>query len=349
MSEKIRVSILGATGYGGGELLRFLLPDSRFEVVYATSRKQAGVPVPEVHRNLEGLTDLEFSSPQEREIAGASDYIIGALPHGASAETLAPFADQGKRVVDLSGDFRLKDKDVYTKWYKREHPRPDLLSKAVYGCPEIYAEQIREASLVASPGCFATAVNLALLPIARKGMAKGTPVVVAMTGSTGSGAEAKPGTHHPTRAETLRPYKFLKHQHTPEIVQLMAEAGSALDGLSFIPISAPIIRGILATVSIDLTDPAAAEDAEAIYKDFYQEKPFVKVLASREPECAPIAGTNYAELRARLGEDGRLHVVSCIDNLVKGGAGQAIECLYLMAGLDPAGRQAPLAWPGMWP
>lgn len=348
-SDPIKVSILGATGYGGGELLRLLLRHDAFEVVFATSRSAAGTPVGRVHRNLDGITDLEFSSPSVDEVAEKSDFIIGALPHGASAEVLGAYVDLGKRVVDLSGDFRLRNMEDYKKWYGREHPRPDLIEKAVYGCPEMNAEAIKSAQLVASPGCFATSINLALLPAGAKGLLCGTPVVVAMTGSSGSGAEANAGTHHPVRSQTLRPYKFLKHQHTPEIVQLMGDVGSKLDALSFIPVSAPLARGILACVSADLSREISSTEVTGLYEQYYESAPFVKVLSQREPECASVAGTNYGEVRARVGEDGKLHAVCAIDNLLKGGAGQAIESLHLMTGLDATLNTSPLSWPGMWP
>jgi N-acetyl-gamma-glutamyl-phosphate reductase len=341
-----RVSILGATGYGGGELLRILLRHPGVQVVHATSRSAAGTPVGAVHRNLEGLTDLTFSAPSDDEIAGASDIVIGALPHGASAEVLAPYVERGVRVVDLSGDYRLRDLDDYRRWYRREHPRPDLVGRAVYGCPEQFRAQIAEAALVASPGCFATSLNLALLPAARTGRLRGRVTAVGMTASSGSGAEATAGTHHPTRAGTLRPYKVLAHQHTPEVLQLAADAGSALDGLDFTPVSAPLVRGILMVVTVAIEGGITTDEAAALYRDAYADEPFVKVIASREPECGPIAGTNFAEVRARATEDGRLHVVCATDNLVKGGAGQGVQCMNLMLGLD---ETTGLEWPGTWP
>ena len=341
-----RVSILGATGYGGGELLRVLLRHPDVEVVYATSRSAAGTPVGRVHLNLAGLTDLEFSAPDDDAIAEESEIVFGALPHGASAEVLSAFVDRGVRVIDLSGDFRLRDMGDYRRWYKREHPRPDLVERAVYGCPELNAERIAGAELVASPGCFATALNLALLPAARAGVIAGRVSAVCMTGSSGSGAEATSGTHHPTRAGTLRPYKVLAHQHTPEVVQLVGDAGSLVEGLDFTPVSAPLVRGILAVVSVDLTREFTSAEAADLYETSYVDAPFVKVLGEREPECGPIAGTNYVEVRARVTEAGRLHVVSAIDNLVKGGAGQAVQSLNLMLGVD---ETTGLDWPGSWP
>jgi len=349
--KKLNVAVLGATGYGGGEVLRLLHRDANFEVVFATSRTKAGTPVSAVHRNLEGLSPLKFSDPSVDEIVGGVDFVIGALPHGASAETLAPLVDRGCRVIDLSGDFRLRDKDEYAQWYLHTHVRPDLLAKAVYGCTELNAGKIRNAQLVASPGCFATAINLSLLPAAAKGLLKGTPVVVALTGSSGSGAEAKEGTHHPTRAETLRPYKVLNHQHTPEILQTVRDAGGSIDGISFVPVSAPIVRGIFATVAVDLSGPLDTKGAIVLYQSYYEAtgRPFVRVLTTREPECATVARTNFVELRPRVGKDGRLYVITAIDNLVKGAAGQAVESLYLMAGLDAQLPNSGLLCPGMWP
>lgn len=341
----VKVSVLGATGYGGGELIRLLSRHPGVELVAVTSRSREGVPVSAIHKNLEGLTDLCFSTPGEDELVERSDVIVGAMPHGASAEVLAPLVDRGAKVVDLSGDFRLRDAATYARWYKREHPRHDLMQHAVYGCPEAHREAMRGARLIASPGCFATAINLALLPAAPS--LAGQPVVVAMTGSSGSGADASAGTHHPTRAQTLRPYKVLAHQHTPECVQLLQQHGAdALEGLVFTPVSAPLVRGIVAVVTAPLIPGADPEAVADRYRAFYATHPFVKVLASREPECAPIAGTNYAEVRARATADGRLHVVCAIDNLVKGGAGQGVQALNLMMGLD---EEQGLDWPGTWP
>ncbi|CAN5452868.1 N-acetyl-gamma-glutamyl-phosphate reductase [soil metagenome] len=348
-AAKIRVSIIGATGYGGGELLRLLLADPRVTVSHATSRSKAGVPVGNVHRNLHGVTPLAFSDPSKDELLANSDFIFGALPHGAAAETLAPLVDAGARVIDLSGDFRLRDAALYKKWYKHDHPRPDLLGKAVYGCPELNAEKIRGAKLVASPGCFATAINLSLLPVAAEKILIGTPDVVGLTGSSGSGAEAAEGTHHPTRAGTLRPYKVLSHQHVPECVQVLGDAGAAPMAIAFTPISAPIVRGILTITSAELKSSLKTADAVAMYQKFYAGSRYIKVLTDREPECAAVAGTNYVELRVRVREDGKLHVECAIDNLVKGGAGQAIESFYLMTNRRAGDEILPLDFTGMWP
>lgn len=341
-----RVSILGATGYGGGELLRLLLRHPHVELAFATSRSANGTPVSNVHRNLYGVTDLEFSSPDFDALVAESDVIIGALPHGASAEMLAPFIAAGVPVVDLSGDYRLRDLGDYRTWYRREHPHPELIGTAVYGCPERNRDAIQGAKLVASPGCFATAMNLALLPAAEAGLLGARADVVAMTGSSGSGAEAKAGTHHPVRSRTLRPYKVLAHQHVPEVVQFARNSGSAVETLHMTPVSAPLVRGILAVTTAETTRPVTTAEVEQLYSERYADAPFVKVVSGREPECAAIAGTNYAEVRARATADGRLHVVTAIDNLLKGGAGQSVQCLNLMLGLE---ETAGLDWPGSWP
>jgi N-acetyl-gamma-glutamyl-phosphate reductase len=343
---RTRVAILGATGYGGGELLRVLLRHPAVQVTHATSRSEAGTPVGHVHANLLGLTDLAFTAPSHEQVARDADLVIGALPHGASAEVLAPYLERGLRVVDLSGDYRLRDLEAYRTWYKRDHPHPEWIEHAVYGSPELHGSAIDDARLVASPGCFATAMNLAMLPAAAAGLLCGRPQVVAMTGSSGSGANAKSGTHHPTRAGTLRPYKVLAHQHVPEVVQALCDAGSVVDGLDFTPVSAPLVRGILAVVTADLNEVRDADAVERMYRKYYAPHPFVKVLHTREPECAPIATTNFAEVRARVTAGGRLHAVCAIDNLVKGGAGQAVQSLNRMLGVgETTGLDAPGTWP----
>ena len=342
----IRIAILGATGYGGGELLRLLLRHPAAVVVFATSRNRAGSRVADVHLNLHGHTELTFSSPSTADIIREVDLVIGALPHGVSAEVLAPFIEAGLKVIDLSGDFRLRNLDDYERYYKREHPHPELISRVVYGCPELSREQIRTAKAVASPGCFATALNLSLLPAAAVGHLVGSPVVTGMTGSSGSGADAKAGTHHPTRSQTLRPYKVLGHQHVPEVTQLLADAGANLSGLHFTPVSAPIVRGILVVAVAPLAVPMTTDGLTALYEDFYRDSAFVRVVTDREPQCASVAGTNYVDVRVRATSDGGLHVTCAIDNLLKGGAGQGVQSMNLMFGLE---ETAGLDWPGMWP
>lgn len=341
-----RIAILGATGYGGGELLRLLLAHPAADIRYVTSRSAAGQPVGSVHRNLDGLCDLEFSNPDVDTLIKDCDVIFGALPHGASAEVLAPFIQAGIPTIDLSGDFRLRSLADYKRWYKREHPHPELIEQAVYACPELNAEALKTAKLVACPGCYATSVNLGLLPFAKAGVATGRVNVVAMTASSGSGASASKGTHHPERSQTLRPYKVLTHQHVPEIVQLVKDAGSELEGIDFTPVSAPIARGILAVMTIPTTRILTQDEVDKMVADAFEDAPFVKVLHTREPECASIATTNYAEFRARAIPTGGVHVSTTVDNLIKGASGQAIQAFNLMQGLP---ETTGLEWMGTWP
>lgn len=341
-----RIAILGATGYGGGELLRLLLAHPAADVRYVTSRSEAGTPVGKIHRNLDGICNLKFSNPDVDTLIQECDVIFGALPHGASAEVLAPFVNAGIPTLDLSGDYRLRDLDDYKRWYKREHPHPELIEHAVYACPELHKEQLKTAKLVACPGCYATSVNLGLLPFAKAGVATGRVNVVAMTASSGSGASASKGTHHPERSQTLRPYKVLTHQHVPEIIQLAQDAGSTLEGIDFTPVSAPIVRGILAIMTIPTTRILTQEEVDDMVRRAYADAPFVKVLHDREPECASIATTNYAEFRARAMPHGGVHVSTTVDNLVKGASGQAIQAFNLMFGLP---ETTGLEWMGAWP
>lgn len=341
-----RVAVLGATGYGGGELLRFLLPREDVRVVHATSRTRAGQLIGSVHRNFEELSELRFTDPSTEQLLDEADFIFGAMPHGESVKALEPFIRAGKRVIDLSADYRLKSPDDYARWYHRPHEASDLLAGAVYGLPELNREAIATAQLVACPGCFATAIELALLPAARKGWLTGRIDVTAMTGSSGSGMTPGEGTHHPLRDGNLRAYKVLEHQHEPEILQTLREAGGSPESLAFTPISAPLVRGILAVVQTDLPEGVTEAEVEAAFRECYATAPFIKLIRGREPQLTPIVTTNFVEVRARRTPQGRLHVTTAIDNLVKGASGQAVQCMNLMLGLP---ETTGLSQPGFWP
>ena len=341
-----RVAILGATGYGGGELLRFLLLRDDVQVVHATSRTKAGQPIGSLHRNFEGLSDLCFSDPSTEQLLNEADIIFGAMPHGESVKALEPFIRAGKRVIDLSADYRLKNPDDYARWYHRPHEATDLLPQAVYGLPEANRDAIASATLVACPGCFATAIELALLPAARAGWLTDRIDVTAMTGSSGSGMTPAEGTHHPLRDGNLRAYKVLEHQHEPEILQALREAGGAPTGLAFTPISAPLVRGILAVVQTDLPASVTEAEVQAAFDETYAAAPFIKRIRGREPQLTAIVTTNFVEVRARRTPQGRLHVTTAIDNLVKGASGQAVQCMNLMLELP---ETTGLAHPGFWP
>jgi len=254
------------------------------------------------------------------------------------------------KVVDMSGDFRLKDVASYEKWYKHKHPCPERLADFVYGLPELNREQIKKARFVASPGCFATTIELALLPLARAGLLEGIVHVQGITGSSGSGVAPGAGTHHPVRAGNLKAYKPLVHQHVPEIAEALAQAGARGLELRFVPVSAPLIRGILATAFLELPDEWTTARLDALYREAYHGEPFVRVPRRRLPEVAAVSGSNFAEVGVVAGPSVRgrrtVTLFGALDNLVKGGAGQAIENMNLMLGLD---ERASLGDPGPWP
>lgn len=350
-SKRYRAAVVGGSGYGGAEMIRRLLVHPDVELVRVASVDFVGEPLSAADPALEQLTDLRFEAISPAEAARGVDVVLLGLPHTVAAQKLPEIAAvPGVKVVDMSGDFRLKDAAAYARWYAHEHPCPERLADFVYGLPELNREAIRRARFVASPGCFATTIELALLPLARAGILEGVVHVQGITGSSGSGVAPSAGTHHPVRAGNLRTYKPLEHQHVPEIGEALAAAGARDLALRFVPVSAPLIRGILATAFVELPEEWTQERLGALYREAYRGEPFVRVPARRLPEVAAVSGSNYAEVGVVAGPPraGRRTVTlfGATDNLVKGGAGQAIENMNLMLGLD---ERASLADPGPWP
>jgi N-acetyl-gamma-glutamyl-phosphate/LysW-gamma-L-alpha-aminoadipyl-6-phosphate reductase len=351
MAKRFKAAVIGGSGYGGAELIRRLLAHPDVELVRVASVDFVGEPLSHAHPNLEGQTNLRFEGLSPAEAAKDMDVVLLGLPHKVSALKMPELMATGAKVVDLSGDFRLRDKDTYKKYYGADHPYPNLLTGTfVYGLPELNREAIRTARYVASPGCFATTIELALLPLARAGLLEGAVEVVGITGSSGSGVVPSAGTHHPVRANNLRTYKPLDHQHIPEILLILADAGAKDLALRFVPVSAPLARGIFATCFAHVKESVSADQIRAMYAEGYAKEPFVRVPAKRLPEVAAVSGTNYAEIGVHPGDvtDGR-RVVACFaatDNLIKGGAGQAIQSMNLMLGLD---ERLTLEDPGGWP
>lgn len=341
-----RVSILGSTGYGGAELLRHLLYHPNVEVVKVGAIDHIGQRVADVHHALYGQTDLVFEQMTPTEAGTDVDIVFLGVPHRVSATLVPELLGTGARIIDLSGDFRLLDPDVYARYYHGAHPRPDLLGTFVYGLPELNREAIRTARYVASPGCFATTITLALLPAARAGHLTGKTVrVVAMTGSSGSGQNPSLGTHHPLRVANLKAYRPLDHQHMPEIVQTLELAGAEGIKLDFVPVSAPLQRGILAVAMFDAPDGLDTAGALELMRADYEGESLVRVLDKRLPEVVAIKGSMYAEVGGAV-VDGTWTCMSAVDNLVKGGAGQAVQSMNVMLGLDDnTGLSAPPLWP----
>lgn len=354
--SKPKVAIIGGTGYGGAELVRLLQAHPKVALSRVTSIDHVDEPLEAVHLNLH-RTGLTFEDIPPSEAAVGMDVVFLALPHKVSA-TLAPdLLEVGARIIDLSGDFRLRDAKAYERFYGQVHPHPEHLGRFVYGMPELDREAIAGTRRVASPGCFATTIALGLLPLARAGLLRGAIHTVAATGSSGSGAYAKPGTHHPLRANNLSIYKPLTHQHTPEIEQTLADAcaqgGHAAEfSLQFVPVSAPLTRGILANTMVQVPAEVDAARVEQLYTSFYEGAAFVRVLGAgaRQAEVVAVKGSMWADVSWTVGEvvggQRQLLLTSALDNLVKGGAGQAVQSMNLMLGLpETTGIDAPALWP----
>ncbi len=348
--KRFKAALIGGSGYGGAEIIRRLLGHPEVELVRVASVDFVGELLAAAHPNLEGQSELRYEKLSALEAAAGMDIVLLALPHKVTAEKVVELMPTGVRILDLSGDFRLQDAAAYEKYYGQKHPAPELLPKFVYGLPELNRERIKTARYVASPGCFATTIALGLLPLARAGLLAGEIDVVGITGSSGSGVAPQAGTHHPVRASNLRTYKPLEHQHIPEIEETLAAAGGRDLALRFVPVSAPLPRGIFATSFAHVPADVAPERIKRAFAECFAGEPFVRVPHKRLPEVVAVSGSNYAEVGVAVGEpaDGR-RVVTCFsatDNLIKGGAGQGIQSMNLMLGVP---EKTTLEDPGSWP
>jgi N-acetyl-gamma-glutamyl-phosphate reductase len=324
-------------------LLRLLAGHPHAEISVVTANRAAGKPVAEVHRNLRERSDLVFEDADAASVVARSDFVFVALPNAQAGEAVEAVRRAGGRCVDLSGAFRLRDDALHREYYRFDPPAPDLRSEFVFGLTEGFRDTLKDAQAVANPGCFATAAMLALLPLAEQGWLSGNVIVNGVTGSSGSGADGKPGTHHPTRAQGFWSYRPLVHQHAPEIHQALTDLGAGEFGLSFVPHSAPFVRGIFATAYAQLPLDQAAK-VEALYQERYGREHFVRVVPGT-PDVNVVAGSNFADVSVAV--RGTQVVVFCaIDNLVKGAAGQAVQNMNVMCGFD---ETAGLEFPGLAP
>jgi len=332
--KKIRVGIFGGSGYGGSELLRILLMHPSVEVALVTANEHAGRTVGEVHRNLYGLTPLRFErAPEDLESLSELDFLFLALPHGQAMEVV-PRLPRDLKVIDLSGDFRLQDSALFAEHYGREHTAIAEQEGFVYGLTETNRERIREARRISNPGCFATATLLGLAPlVAANTLASGRAVVVdAKTGSSGSGAKPAANTHHPQRMNSFYAYKPFTHQHVPEIEQELRSVGDWSSELVFMTHSLPVARGIFASVYVETKRDVTSLEARDLFADFYGDSFFVR-LVEGSPDINWVKTTNFCDIG--FAARGRhLVIFTALDNLVKGAAGQAVQNMNLMAGLD---------------
>jgi N-acetyl-gamma-glutamyl-phosphate reductase common form len=327
--KRIRVGIFGGSGYGGSELLRILLFHPDVELVFVTANEQAGKAIGEVHRNLNGLTQLNFIKEPEK-LEGV-ECVFLALPHGQAME-IVPRLPGSVKAIDLSGDFRLRDKAIFEKHYKQTHTAMSAQSEFVYGLTETNREAIRSARLIANPGCFATATLLGLAPLVAKNLLNGRVIVDAKTGSSGSGAKAAANTHHPQRMNSFYAYKPFTHQHVPEIEQELEHVGDWTNELVFMTHSLPVARGIFASIYAEAKSEMSEDELRKISADYYRESFFVR-LVQGSPDINWVKTTNFCDI-GFAARANHVVVFSAIDNLVKGAAGQAIQNMNLMFGLD---------------
>jgi len=331
----MRVGIVGASGYTGVELARLLAGHPDIRLTVATSRQYAGKPLAEVFPNLRKRVDLLCENLSAEELVDRADFFFTAVPHKTAMDIVPRLLDAGKKVVDLSADFRIRDAAVYEAWYQ-EHTSPHLLGEAVYGLPELYRAQVRTARLTANPGCYPTSVILAVTPLLRAGLIDpATLIIDSKSGTSGAGRAASVGTLFCEVTDGFRPYKVGgAHRHIPEIEQELSLAAGTPVTVSFTPHLLPISRGILSTIYATLTEAGRTADLQALYEQTYGNEPFVRVLpAGTVPATQHVRGSNCCDLSsARDARTGRLIVMSAIDNIVKGASGQAVQNMNLMCG-----------------
>jgi N-acetyl-gamma-glutamyl-phosphate reductase len=336
--EKTKAAIIGASGYSGQELIRLLLRHPHVKITDFTSRQYAGKAVAEVFPRFRGQVDATFVEPKVDRLG--ADVAFLALPHGVAAKFAPALLRKGITVLDLSADFRLKSASVYKEFYEQDHPAPGLLAQSVYGLPELHRDQIRGAKLVACPGCYPTSVILGVAPAIKKGLGKPDSIVVtSLSGISGAGRKVAEEYLFTECNESARAYGIPKHRHLGEIEQELSWLAGSRVMISFTPHLVPLNRGIVSTIYMTLAKKG--EDALAVYRDFYKDEPFVRVTQSL-PDTKNVEMTNYCDISVRIDpRTNRLVVVSAIDNLTKGAAGQAVQCLNLACGYEESSGLLP--------
>jgi len=331
---KTKVGIIGATGYTGVELLRLLLLHPEVEVTALTSQKYSGVPIDQVFPSLMKHLPLKCEELAVDQISKKTDFIFTAVPHKTAMETVPLFYRQGKKVVDLSADFRFKDPGVYEKWYQK-HTSADLLPESVYGLPELHREKIRIAKIVGNPGCYPTGALIGLIPLLKKGLASLENIVIdSKSGVSGAGRDVVLESLFCEVNEGVKAYKIFEHRHLPEIEQELSEIAQKKVAVTFVPHLIPMDRGILTTLYLVLTKKWKAEEVLNIFQEHYQKEPFIRIYSKGKlPNTKDVRGSNYCDIGMKVNEaDGRAVVVTAIDNLVKGASGEAVQNMNIMLG-----------------
>jgi N-acetyl-gamma-glutamyl-phosphate reductase len=329
----IRVAILGASGYSALELIKILLRHPQVQITALTTRQTEAKHVSEMHPSLAGRLDLRLENLAPVQVAERADCVFCCLPHGASAATVAELLPRGKKVVDLSADYRLRDAAEYKKWYGLDHADPQRLSQAVYGLAELYRQQIKSAQIVANPGCYPTSAILALAPFLKAGAISPEGIIIdSKSGVSGAGREPKPHLHFPECNESVSAYGIGTHRHMPEIDQVLTDAAGKQIRVVFTPHLMPMDRGILTTAYAQPTKELSDQALQAILRESYAQEPFIRVSTTL-PSTKQVAHTNFCDITARSVR-GRVVVISAIDNLVKGASGAAVQNFNLMHGMD---------------
>ncbi len=334
---KLKIAIVGSSGYTGGELYRLLLHHPYVIVTAVTSEKSAGQPLSSIFPHLSGLTDLVCEPLNPEVVARKADVVFLALPHVTAQEAAFRFHQLGKKVVDLSADYRLADPATYKKWYEHDHQYPDLLKKTVYGLPELHRAEIKNAHLIANPGCYPTSAILGLAPLVKSGVIDLKTIIIDSKSGV-SGAGRSPSIEHQFSEvnEGLMAYKVGMHRHTPEIEQELGLLAGTAVTLSFTPHLIPMNRGILSTIYATLNTMMDTAQVHGLYGDFFRREPFVRVLPiGLFPNVRNVRGSNFCDIGVYADpRTGRVVVVTAIDNLVKGASGQAIQNMNLMVGFN---------------
>ena len=345
--EKVDVAIIGGSGYVGGELLRLLLFHPQVERIQITSESMTGKLVSRTHPNLRKVTNLKFSSIETLDPA---DIAFLCLPHGKAMEKIDYFMDRFPKIIDLSADFRLNDPDLYQIWYGKEHSRPDLLTKFVYGIPELHREEMKHTNFISSAGCNATVSILGVFPLYKENLVKSHSVIEVKVGSSEGGNKSNSASHHPERAGTVRSFKPTGHRHTVELLQELNITD--IEKLSLSITSVDIVRGALATAHVFLKDNVTEIEIWKLYRKIYGTEPFIRIINEKKgiyrfPEPKYLIGTNYCDVGFEKDKfSNRLVVISAIDNLMKGAAGQAVQAFNIMMGYS---ENIGLEFPGLHP
>ncbi|WP_081405626.1 N-acetyl-gamma-glutamyl-phosphate reductase [Acinetobacter sp. 25977_8] len=336
----ISVGIVGGTGYTGVELLRILLRHPKAQVRVLTSRTEAGKPVADMFPNLRGHTDLQFSD-LNIDALKECDVVFFATPHGVAMQHAKDLIEAGTKVIDLAADFRLQNLEQFEKWYGMEHACPDVLKDSVYGLTELNREKIKQAQVIGNPGCYPTTVQLGLAPLLKSAQAlieTKNIIIDAKSGVSGAGRKASLGMIYSENADNFKAYGVAGHRHHPEIVEALENIAGEKDvfeGLLFVPHLVPMIRGMLSTIYVDLTEAGEQKDIQALYENFYANEKFVDVMpANSSPETRSVRGANELRIALYKPQPNKLIILAAQDNLVKGASGQAVQNMNLMFGFN---------------